>query len=48
MNTISIVSGCGGIMNADVDGELTSPGWPGVYEHLSNCSWLIQATNAGN
>jgi len=39
---------CGGNLNADVDGIITSPGWPTNYEQHSNCTWIIQASNPGD
>ncbi|XP_041372182.1 cubilin-like [Gigantopelta aegis] len=40
------ITGCGGIRNATTDGEITSPNYPGNYQRLSNCTWLIQAPHS--
>ena len=39
--------GCGGRLDAEEDGEIVSPGWPGVYEPERNCTWIIQPQEAG-
>jgi CUB domain len=38
---------CGGTINADEVGDISSPGWPHNYPSLSNCTWVIRATNPG-
>ena len=43
-----VFPGCGGLMNAEEDGEISSPGWPGNYGLLQNCTWVIQAQHPGN
>ena len=40
-------SGCGGVLNAEIDGDIVSPNYPGEYPRMSNCSWLIQADHSG-
>ncbi|KAL3836256.1 hypothetical protein ACJMK2_021695 [Sinanodonta woodiana] len=40
--------GCGGIMNAEVDGEISSSNYPRIYDRSSNCSWLIQADHSSD
>ena len=44
---MSLLAGCGGRINADEDGEIVSPGWPGVYERNRNCIWIIQPRESG-
>lgn len=35
--------GCGGVLNAETEGQLVSPNYPEDYPRSSNCSWLIMA-----
>ncbi|XP_078582053.1 cubilin-like isoform X2 [Branchiostoma floridae x Branchiostoma japonicum] len=37
-------TGCGGLLSADTDGQLTSPNYPSNYERNTNCSWIIYAS----
>ena len=37
-------SGCGGTINADVPGVITSPNYPNFYSHSSRCIWVLRAT----
>ncbi|KAJ8306835.1 hypothetical protein KUTeg_014919 [Tegillarca granosa] len=46
MRTDSSVTGCGGILNAEEDGVITSPNYPENYDRASNCSWLITADHS--
>ena len=41
-------TGCGGILNADITGDITSPGWPHSYAALSNCTWILRSSNPGD
>ncbi|XP_021357124.1 cubilin-like [Mizuhopecten yessoensis] len=41
------VTGCGGTLTAEQDGEIMSPNYPGNYGPGSNCSWLILGDHAG-
>ncbi|XP_052697133.1 cubilin-like isoform X2 [Crassostrea angulata] len=40
------VTGCGGILNGEDDGVITSPNYPNSYDMMSNCSWLIRADHS--
>lgn len=42
-----IAKGCGGILNGEDDGVITSPNYPNSYDMMSNCSWLIRADHSG-
>ncbi|KAJ8307340.1 hypothetical protein KUTeg_015424, partial [Tegillarca granosa] len=46
MRTDSSVTGCGGLLNAEEDGVITSPNYPENYDRASNCSWLITADHS--
>ncbi|XP_060075561.1 cubilin-like [Ylistrum balloti] len=42
------VTGCGGTLTAEQDGEIVSTNYPGIYDPLSNCSWLILADHSAD
>ena len=42
-----MIAGCGRTLDADLDGQIQSVGWPVSYEMNSDCSWLIQSSNLG-
>ncbi|KAK2147338.1 hypothetical protein LSH36_558g01028 [Paralvinella palmiformis] len=37
--------GCGGTLDASTDGQIVSPGWPGIYDRHTNCSWHLISPN---
>ncbi|BFZ22426.1 hypothetical protein BsWGS_25465 [Bradybaena similaris] len=37
-------TGCGGRLNADSDGEIFSPGYPGSYQWDTLCLWIISSS----
>eukprot|EP00794_Sanderia_malayensis_P003246 gene3246-3727_t len=37
-------TGCGGTVNADTPGAITSPNYPNNYPHLANCVWVLRGT----
>jgi hypothetical protein len=48
---ILLVPGCGGLISLQVGGnhtsekvEITSPGYPGGYDHMLNCEWIFETT----
>ncbi|XP_069122184.1 cubilin-like [Argopecten irradians] len=40
------VTGCGGTLSAEQDGEIMSPNYPRNYDTMANCSWLILADHS--
>eukprot|EP00795_Rhopilema_esculentum_P014104 gene14104-5092_t len=37
-------TGCGGTVNADIPGVITSPNYPRNYPHNTECIWLLRGT----
>ncbi|CAG5136884.1 unnamed protein product, partial [Candidula unifasciata] len=37
-------TGCGGMLNADTDGQIFSPGYPGRYPWNTQCVWIISSS----
>ena len=44
----SLLAGCGGTVNADVAGTISSPSYPRNYPHSSDCVWILRATPGRN
>ena len=40
----SLFLGCGGTVNADIPGVITSPNYPRNYPHNTQCIWVLRGT----